>query len=155
MATVHRQNTSKTDNRIVYTSPSSSVVKNPLANAGDTALIPGLGSSPGGGNGNPTSVILPGKSHAERSLMGYSPWGHKESDMTEHSVHMNPTSNSHVPAQDTFSQSNTKNANTTVYLHLYLEKEMATHSSILAWKIPWMEELGRLQFMGMQRVGHD
>ena len=35
-----------------------------------------------------------------------------------------------------------------------LEKEMATHSSILAWKIPWTEELGRLQFMGLQRVGH-
>ena len=36
-----------------------------------------------------------------------------------------------------------------------LEKEMATHSSILAWKIPWMEESGRLQVMGSQRVGHD
>ena len=36
-----------------------------------------------------------------------------------------------------------------------LEKAMATHSSILAWKIPWMEESGRLQFMGSQRVGHD
>ena len=36
-----------------------------------------------------------------------------------------------------------------------LEKEMATHSIILAWKIPWMEEPGRLQFMGLQRVGHD
>ena len=36
-----------------------------------------------------------------------------------------------------------------------LEKEMPTHSSILAWKIPWMEEPGRLQFMGLQRVGHD
>ena len=33
-----------------------------------------------------------------------------------------------------------------------LEKEMATHSSILAWRIPWMEELGRLQSMGLQRV---
>ena len=36
-----------------------------------------------------------------------------------------------------------------------LEKEMATHSSILAWKIPWMEEPGRLQFMRSQRVGHN
>ena len=36
-----------------------------------------------------------------------------------------------------------------------LEKEMATHSGILAWKIPQMEEPGRLQFMGLQRVGHD
>ena len=36
-----------------------------------------------------------------------------------------------------------------------LEKEMATHSSILAWKIPWTEEPGGLQSMGLQRVGHD
>ena len=36
-----------------------------------------------------------------------------------------------------------------------LEKEMATHSSILAWRIPWMEEPGRLQSRGSQRVGHD
>ena len=36
-----------------------------------------------------------------------------------------------------------------------LEKRMAIHSSILAWRIPWTEELGRLQSMGSQRVGHD
>ena len=36
-----------------------------------------------------------------------------------------------------------------------LEKEMATYSSILAWKIPWTEEPGRLQSIGSQRVGHD
>ena len=36
-----------------------------------------------------------------------------------------------------------------------LEKEMAIYSSTLAWKIPWTEEPGRLQFMGSQRVGHD
>ena len=36
-----------------------------------------------------------------------------------------------------------------------LEKEMATHSSILAWKIPWMEEPGRLQFIGLQKVGYN
>ena len=36
-----------------------------------------------------------------------------------------------------------------------LEKEMATHSSILAWKIPWTEESGRLQSMGLQRARHD
>ena len=36
-----------------------------------------------------------------------------------------------------------------------LEKEMATHSSTLAWKISWTEEPGRLQYMGSQRVGHD
>ena len=36
-----------------------------------------------------------------------------------------------------------------------LEKEMATHSSILAWRIPWREEPGRLQSTGSQRVGYD
>ena len=36
-----------------------------------------------------------------------------------------------------------------------LQKEMAMHSSILAWRIPWTEEPGRLQSMGSQRVGHD
>ena len=36
-----------------------------------------------------------------------------------------------------------------------LEKEMATHSSILAWRILWMEEAGGLQSMGSKRVGHD
>ena len=36
-----------------------------------------------------------------------------------------------------------------------LEKEMATHSSILSWRIPWMEEPGRLQPIGSQRVRHD
>ena len=36
-----------------------------------------------------------------------------------------------------------------------LEKGMATHSSILAWRIPWAEELGRLQSMGSQKAGHD
>ena len=37
----------------------------------------------------------------------------------------------------------------------HLEKEMATHSNTLAWKIPWTEEPGRLQSMGLQRVGHN
>ena len=50
--------------------------------AGDMGLIPGLGRSPGEGHGNPL-LFLPGESHGERSLTGFSPWGHKESDMTE------------------------------------------------------------------------
>ena len=41
-----------------------------------------------------------------------------------------------------------------VYIFI-LEKEIATHSSVLAWRIPWMGEPGRLQSMGSQRVGHD
>ena len=50
-------------------------------NAGDLGLIPGLGKSPGERSGNPG--LLPGKSHGQRSLVGYSPWGRKESDTTE------------------------------------------------------------------------
>ena len=60
------------------------MVKNPPADAGevrDAGLIPGLGRSPGGGHGNP--VFLPGESHGQKSLVGYSPWGHKELDTTE------------------------------------------------------------------------
>ena len=66
--------------------PGGSVVKNPPAKAGesgDMGSIPGLGRSPGGGNGNPhCSVFLPEKSHGQRSL-GHCPWGHAESDTTE------------------------------------------------------------------------
>ena len=38
---------------------------------------------------------------------------------------------------------------------LFLEEDLATHSSILAWRIPWTEEPGRLQSAGLQGVGHD
>ena len=41
------------------------------------------------------------------------------------------------------------------FIHIYLEKAMATHSSTLAWKIPWTEEPGGLQSMGSLGVGHD
>ena len=44
---------------------------------------PGMGRSPGGGHGNPFQYSCRGKSHGPRSLAGYSPWGCKESDMTE------------------------------------------------------------------------
>ena len=49
------------------------MVKNLPANAGDMGSIPGLERSPGGGNGNPLPVFLPGKSHGQRSLVDYSP----------------------------------------------------------------------------------
>ena len=61
-----------------------SVVKNPPASAGDARgsdLIPGLGRSPGVRNGNP--LQLPGESHGQRSLVGYSPKDCKQLDMTE------------------------------------------------------------------------
>ena len=59
------------------------MVKNSLADARDAGSIPRSGRSPGVGNGNPPQYFLPGKFHGERSLVGYSSWGHKESDRTE------------------------------------------------------------------------
>ena len=59
------------------------VVKNLSASARDVGSIPGLGISPGRGNGNPTPVFLPGKYHGQQSLVGYSPWGDKELDTPE------------------------------------------------------------------------
>ena len=74
---------------------------------------------------HPNPVLLPGKSHGRRSLVGCSPWGHWESDTTER-------------------------------LHFHaLEKEMATHSSVLAWRIPGMGEPVGLPSMGSHRVGHN
>ena len=79
----------------------------------------------------PTPVLLPGKSHGpyQRSLVGCSPWVAK----------------SRIWLNDfTF----------TFRFHA-VEKEMATHSSVLAWRIPGMGEPGRLPSMGLHRVGHD
>ena len=62
------------------------VVKNPPANARerrDAGLIPGSGRSPGGGAWQPSPVFLPGESHGQRCLAGYSPQGRKELDTTE------------------------------------------------------------------------
>ena len=53
-------------------------------------------------------------------------------------------------------ESRTRLSDFTFTFHSYaLEKEMATNSSIHAWKIPWTKEPGGLQFMGLQRVGHN
>ena len=63
--------------------PGSLVVQNPPANAGDLGLIPGTRRSPGEGNDNPFQYSCLGKSHGQRSPVGYSPWGcYKESGMT-------------------------------------------------------------------------
>ena len=55
-----------------------------VGDTGDLGSIPGLRRSPGVGNGKPTPVFFPGKFHGYRRLASYSPWGHKESDMTEY-----------------------------------------------------------------------
>ena len=62
------------------------MLKNPPANAGDLregSSIPGLGKSLGGGHSDPLQYFLPGESHGQRGLKGYSLWGGKESNMTK------------------------------------------------------------------------
>ena len=78
---------------------------------------------------HPTPVLLPGKSHGQRSLGGCSPWGH---------------------------EGQTRLSDFTFTFHFHaLEKELATHSSVLAWRIPGTAEPGGLQSMGSHRVRHD
>jgi len=57
--------------------------KESACNVGDLGLIPGSGRSPGGGHGNPLQYSCLRIPHGQRSLVGYSAWGCKESDMTE------------------------------------------------------------------------
>ena len=63
--------------------PSDSVSKEYPCNVRDMGSIPGLGRPPGGGYGNPLQYYCLEKPHGQRSLVGYSPWGHKELDVTE------------------------------------------------------------------------
>ena len=73
------------------------MVKSPPANTGDAkdmGSVSGLGRSPGVKNGQPTPVFLPGKSHGQWSLVGYSPWGHKRARHgLAHSTHTHITRN--------------------------------------------------------------
>ena len=122
---------------------------------------------------HPTPVFLPGKSHGRRSLVGCSPWGRWESDVTER-LHFNfslsctgegngnPLQYSCLENGGAWwaavygvTQSRTRLSDFTLTFHFHaLEKEMATHSSILAWRIPGMVEPGGLPSMGSHRVGH-
>ena len=63
--------------------PGGSVGEESACNAGDLGLISGLGKSPGGGHGNPLQYSCLENPHGKRSLVGCSPWGCKELDMTE------------------------------------------------------------------------
>ena len=75
--------------------PGGSLVRNLPASAGETGdvgSIPGLGRSPGGGNGNPVQCSCLEKSHGQRSLVGYGPQGHRESAVMEH-TYTNKTHN--------------------------------------------------------------
>ena len=63
--------------------PGSSAGKESACSAGDLGSIPGLGKFPGGGHGNPLLYSCPENPHGQSCLVGYSPWGHRESDTTE------------------------------------------------------------------------
>ena len=69
--------------KLIWGFPRGSEGKASACNVGDLGSIPRSGRSPGEGKWQPTPVLLPGKSHGWRSLVGYSPWGRKVSDMTE------------------------------------------------------------------------
>ena len=84
------------------------------------------------------------------SLVDCSPWGLKESDTTER-LHLGFPGSSDGKRLPTMRETWVRSLGQ----EDPLEKEMATHSSILAWKIPWTEDPGRLQSMGSQRVRHD
>ena len=64
-------------------SPGGSDGKESACKAGDAGLIPGLGRSPGEGNGNPLQYSCLENPHGQRSLVGYSPWDRKGSDIIE------------------------------------------------------------------------
>ena len=68
---------------LILTSLVAQTVKVSAYNVGDPSLIPGLGRFPWTGKWQPTPVLLPGKSHGWRNLVGYSPWGCKESNTTK------------------------------------------------------------------------
>ena len=68
---------------IILGFPGGSDSKESACTAGDLGLIPGLGRSHGGGHGNTLQYSCLDTSHGQRSLVGYSPWGRKELDMTE------------------------------------------------------------------------
>ena len=119
----------------------------------------------------------PRKSHGWRSLVGCSPWGRKESDTTEQlPFHFsfscigegngNPLQCSCLEnprdrgawwaAVYGVAQSQTRLSDFTFTFHFHaLEKEMATHSSVLAWRIPGTGKPAGLPSMGSHRVGHD
>ena len=69
--------------------PGGSDGEESACNAGNLGLIPGSGRSPGGRHGNPLQYSCLEKPHGQRSLAGYSPWSHKELEMTERlSIHI-------------------------------------------------------------------
>ena len=135
--------------------PGSSDGKASAYNAGDPGSIPGSGRSPGEGNGNPLQYSClenpmdPGAWWA--TIHGVAKSRTRLSDFQFHFHFGLPVVAQTVKNLPIVRESQVRSLG----WEDPLEKEMATHSHILAWKIPWVEEFGRLQSMGSQRVGHD
>ena len=106
-----------------------------------------------------TPVFLSGELHGQRSLVGYSPWGHR----VRHDWATNIFTFKTIYLERTSLVAQTVKCLPTMWETWVqslgwedpLEKAMETHSSTLAWKIPWMEEPGKLQSVGSQRVRYD
>ena len=132
--------------------PCSSAVKESTCNVGDLGSIPGLGRSPREGIGLPTPVFWPGEF---RGL--YSPWGEGNGTPLQYSCLENPMDGgAWKAAVHGVAKSRTRLNDFTFTFHFHaLEKEMATHSSVLAWRIPGMGEPGGLLSMGSHRDRHD
>ena len=106
-----------------------------------------------------------GAGDGQEGLVCCSPWGCKETDMTEWLNWLTDPhygaetsrliSEHHHPFKLTHKIKHHNHTPGMILNESILEKAMAPHSSTLAWKIPWMEEPGRLQSMGSLRVGHD
>ena len=101
----------------------------------------------------PSPVFLPGESHGQKSLAGYSPWGRKESDTTEQLNSNESECNQDFPGGSEVKNlpANAGDAGSIPGSGRSPGGGMATHSSIFAWEIPWTEEPGGLQSMGSQK----
>ena len=111
--------------------------KETTCNAGDLGSIPGLGRSPGEGNGYPLQYSCLENPHGQRSLVGYSPWGCKESDTTEQlSLSYNNMGISLVAQTVKNPPSMQETWVRSLGWEDTLEEGMATHSRIVAWRIP-------------------
>ena len=111
----------------------------------------------------PSPVFLPGESQGRQSLVGCRLWGRTESDTTEATQQQQQKLQETVRDREAWhaavpgvAKSRTRLSDLTFTFHLHaLEKEMATHSSVLAWSIPGTGEPSGLSSMGSHRVRHD
>ena len=156
-------------NKITLASLMAQWLKNPPANAGDVGSIPGSGRSPGEGRGNPLQDSCLGnpmdRGAWRATVHGVTQSWTRLSDSTgegngtplQYSCLENPMDRGAWWATvHGVAKSQTRLSDFTFTFHFHaLEKEMATHSSVFAWRIPGKGEPGGLPSQGSHRVGHD